>query len=104
MTVKCLTKTDQLIICNMFLCGTEINYLAEQFDRSRRTIIRVLEDANLDPGIRRRKSKPRKAPETVTPQATIDHSLLQVEMLAPAPLTWKGRIMSILQRDIRSFF
>ena len=52
MTVKCLKEVDQAYIVDCFTAKTAtINELATMFGRSRRTIIRVLEEHSIDPGI-----------------------------------------------------
>jgi hypothetical protein len=55
----CLNAFEKEIITASF-CNHDqsIDDLAYQYGRSRRTIIRVLEEMNVDPGIRRRKPKP----------------------------------------------
>jgi hypothetical protein len=58
MTVKILTAFEKDIIQADFTRGLfSINDMVDQFDVSRRTIIRVLEEGGIDPGIRRRKPK-----------------------------------------------
>lgn len=50
MTVKCLNEVDQAYICDAYLSKTQtVTELAITYNRSRRTIIRVLEDAGYDP-------------------------------------------------------
>lgn len=59
MTVKCLTDDEKSVIAQRFSNKTHsIDEMAVIYQRSRRTIIRVLEDAGIDPGIRRRQAKP----------------------------------------------
>lgn len=66
MTVKCLNELDKSVIAAEFLNDHyTIETLATHFDVSRRTIVRVLEERGVDPGIRRRpgrKSKKQPAP------------------------------------------
>ena len=55
MTVKCLLKATQQTICERFEAKTDtINQLADLYGRSRRTIIRVLEDHGIDAGVKPR--------------------------------------------------
>jgi len=55
MTVKCLSKNTQLAVVSDFLQGhATIEGLAVQQGVSRRTIVRVLEDGGVEPGIKRR--------------------------------------------------
>ena len=66
MTVKCLNTLQQECIVTSFVNKTHnIDALARTFGRSRRTIIRVLEDAGIDPGIRRRMPKPTPLPQVI---------------------------------------
>ena len=64
MTVKCLTPYQQDCIIIRFVKGDSIDTLATGYNRSRRTIIRVLEDRGVDPKIHRRpgRSKPKPPP------------------------------------------
>ena len=58
MTVKCLTNTQKSHIVQDFRDGFyDIPSLCYQYEISRRTIIRVLEEAGVDPKIRRRARK-----------------------------------------------
>jgi hypothetical protein len=58
MTVTCLDKNSQQAIVTGFNNGTPIDTLSAFWGRSRRTIIRVLEEHDVDPMIRRRNPKP----------------------------------------------
>lgn len=56
MTVKSLSRLDKAYIVSAFNAKTmTINELARLYNRHRTTIIRVLEEAGVEPGIRRRK-------------------------------------------------
>lgn len=57
MTVKCLNSVDKSAIVFAFTQTTHTDFdsLASNFGVSRRTIIRVIEEAGVDPKIRRRK-------------------------------------------------
>ena len=60
MTVKCLDKATQLAVVTDFTqCLSNIDEMASFLGVSRRTIIRVLEDAGVEPGIKRRQRKPK---------------------------------------------
>jgi len=75
MTVKCLTKDYQDNLVVLFVeRGESIDDLAVLANRSRRTIIRILEDHGIDPGIKRRPGarKP-KQPIPNEAQATMDY-------------------------------
>ena len=70
MTVKCLTEGQQRTLVDLFThSGTPIEELVVYYDRSRRTIIRVLEDHGVDPKIHRRpgRSKPKAMPTEQAP-------------------------------------
>lgn len=55
MTVKCIKPLDKTYIVHSFVHeNTSINTLANLYGRSRRTIIRVLEENGVEPGIKRR--------------------------------------------------
>jgi transposase len=55
MTVKCLNSLEKTLIVDSFLAGYQsIDEMATMYNRSRRTIIRVLEEQDVDPKIRRR--------------------------------------------------
>lgn len=59
MTVRCLDQSAKNAIVHAFTAThmKDLNDIASCFGVSRRTIVRVLEEAGVDPGIRRRKSK-----------------------------------------------
>lgn len=54
MTVKCLLDFEKTAICRSFQQEVPISDLAPYWGVSRRTIIRVLEEAGIDPKIHRR--------------------------------------------------
>ena len=59
MTVKCLSDNQKRYLVEMFESKIfEINDIAYRLEVSRRTVIRVLEEKGIDPGIRRRSPKP----------------------------------------------
>jgi len=75
MTVKCIDKATQQAIVIDFQEGLgTISGMAEFLGVSRRTIIRVLEDHDVEPGIKRRPGarKPRK-PIANEAQTTMDY-------------------------------
>lgn len=53
MPVRMFNAGAKEAIVNQFHTGSSINYLALTWGSSRRTIIRVLEEAGVDPGIKR---------------------------------------------------
>jgi len=58
MTVKCLSPLDKAYIADAFTAKTQdLNELALTFGRSRRTIIRVLEEYKVDTGVKPRVPK-----------------------------------------------
>ena len=58
MTVKCLNTDDKDFIVSRFQeWNIDINYLATLLNVSRRTIIRVLQERGVDPGLRKRTVK-----------------------------------------------
>ena len=63
MTVKCLKPHTKQTIVNAHAQGVTIDYMATFWGKSRSTIIRVLEENDVDPGIKRRKRKAKPAPE-----------------------------------------
>lgn len=85
MTVRCLPTNDQLLVCHRFQHeNADITDLSYEFKVSRRTIIRVLEEAGIDPQIRRRTKK---ALEPV--QSSLD--------LAPPKQPWYRRLAAWLR-------
>jgi hypothetical protein len=59
MTVKCIPPYLKNSLLLDFVCGLKtINDMAKEANVSRRTIIRMLEEHDVDPGIRRRRPKP----------------------------------------------
>ena len=66
MAVKCLNPLQKEVIATSFLNRTHsIEELVATFRRSRRTIIRVLEEASIEPGIKRRIPKPTPLPQVI---------------------------------------
>ena len=58
MTVKCLSEVNKTYIADCFTAKTQtITELAYTFKRHRTTIVRVLEEQGIDPGIRRRSKR-----------------------------------------------
>lgn len=107
MTVKCLHVRDKVYIVNSFISGTiTINDLADSFLRSRRTIIRVLEEYGVDPGVKRRISAATKAKMVEIILADLSSPIMKVEMIKPVPM-WK-RVGQALSKQLsnlgRSFF
>ena len=75
MTVKCLDKATQVAVVTDFTqCLSNIDEMASFLGVSRRTIIRVLEDHGVEPGIKRRPGarKPRQ-PIATEAQAILDY-------------------------------
>lgn len=87
MTVKCLNETYKRCVVTLFVDHNySIGHLASIYEVSRRTIIRVLEEERIDPGIKRRVRKPKVdivIPEPDT-QAAADFSAW-CSSIAPAP-------------------
>jgi hypothetical protein len=87
MTVKCLNELQKEVLVNSFQHHHQcIDSLAIFYDCSRRTVIRVLEEKGIDPGIKRRASKPRKP--------------VPGPVVTPTKLPWYRRI---LERVMPSF-
>ncbi len=59
MTVKCLNDNAKAVIVELFVSQRyTLNDLVRLYGKSRRTVIRVLEDAGVDPGVKHRPPKP----------------------------------------------
>lgn len=101
MTVKKLAPTEQQMLVLQFQDdGRSINYLAGYYQCSRRTVIRVLEDAGVDPGIQRRKSK-KQLELKMPPPAEIDLSGFPTLIYqTPAPKPWYQKVYN----SVRQFF
>lgn len=66
MTVKCLNSFEQEYIVASFVSKElTIDELALKYSRSRRTIIRVIQDQSIDPGIKTRAKKVVKVPVVI---------------------------------------
>lgn len=73
MTVICINSSNKEFICNAFKNQTHtIDELVFIFGKSRRTMIRVLEEQDIDPGIRTRSAK--KPQPTPVPVAIPTHT------------------------------
>ena len=59
MTVKSLTDEQKIAVARSFSFGVSITILAEQHQKSRRTIIRTLEELGINPGIKKRQRLPK---------------------------------------------
>jgi hypothetical protein len=72
MTVRSLNDGAKNYIIHCFNTKLRtIDQLGDDYSRSRRTIVRVLEEAGIDPGIKRRKRLPKPEPlPTVIPTKT----------------------------------
>jgi hypothetical protein len=108
MTVKCLSEAaKQNIAAGFSLHIYTINQLANMYVRSRRTIIRVLEEKGIDPGVKHRVKKPIKEEQFVFDTAVVRRSSDQ-EVLAvimhPEPMpkpSWFRRVMAwFSQKDV----
>lgn len=89
MTVKKLTQEQKDSICGYVRSGIyEYNTMATAFGVSRRTIIRAVEEAGLDPKIHRRKKSPE--PLTVEQQ--------QLEFMQEKEINWFPRQFDRLVR------
>jgi hypothetical protein len=72
MTVKCLSTTEkQTIVFQRQVLGAALTDLAFEWQHSRRTIIRVLEEAGVDPGVKHRKPKASPVPAVNIPPKPI---------------------------------
>ena len=99
MTVKCISMHEQCYIVDAFLAKTQtLNQLAHNFGVSRRTLIRVLEDAGVNPGVKHRFPQPK----TVDIPLTFPTEQLPIpytqnhwsEPLAAAP--WYTRVLKFV--------
>ena len=83
MTVKCLEAWEKELVALRFLGGQPLTDLSYEFKVSRRTIIRVLEEQNIDPGV-----KTRAKPQPVD-LGEIEHPISEEgptgELAKPAP-------------------
>ncbi len=103
MTVKCLSDAAKAHIVNEYLFNPTshtINRMVLYWGHSRRTIIRVLEEKGIDPGVKRRVKKPIKEEQFVFDTAVVRRSSDQ-EVLAvimhPEPMpkpSWFRRVMA----------
>lgn len=75
MTVKCLSDYNKATIRSDFVHnGSTLESLALEHGRSRRTIIRTLEEAGIDPGVKKRKPRLSKVNyESVTGRMPFDY-------------------------------
>lgn len=99
MTVKCLNPGQKFAIVHEFqVLGAQIDDMAAYYGRSRRTIIRVLEEAGVDPGIRRR-TKPADSSQLQQPLPTFNREGFK-ELVLPKPIPtyrpWYRRILDRL--------
>jgi len=100
MTVKCLDSYAQEAIVRQFNGGMSISNLVIYWRCSRRTIIRVLEDAGVDPKIRRR---PGRGKLTIMPTEQTVLQLAQAECaLDVGANQWKTRPDPIFPRGMDS--
>jgi len=83
MTVKCLLDFEKTAICRSFQQEVPISDLAPYWGVSRRTIIRVLEEAGIDPKIHRRNRKKTKEPCPVLELALAETALERGEVYPP---------------------
>lgn len=94
MTVKCIKPVDKAYIVDAFVAKTQtITQLAELYGRSRRTIVRVLEDHGIDPGIRRRRQQQFSAEQIKVPDL-FGTRTGRVTMIEPLP--WYRRALSAI--------
>ena len=81
MTVKCLTTPTKLSVVEMFNNKTHtIEDLVYLTGKSRRTVIRVLEDAGVDPKIHRRNRKPKYT--VLTDQLEFESAVVNMDLEA----------------------
>jgi transposase len=93
MTVKSLNYLDKAYIITAFTAKTKtINELAEIYGRHRTTIVRVIEEQGIDPGIRRRKAKKKLNISGTTTG--------RIEMFKPPKQPWYTRLLNRLSVSI----
>lgn len=91
MTVKCIPQYLKDSLMLDFVCGTKtLNEMAREAEVSRRTIIRMLEEHDVDPGIHRRnrKKKVEVKNETCDVVVSLVHELIPSE-LEFVPQEWQ---------------
>ncbi len=111
MTVKCLLDFEKTAICRSFQQEVPISDLTAYWGVSRRTIIRVLEEAGIDPKIHRRNRKRSAAAETALERGERAHTDLthlpafqipHYSPLAPAytrpKVPWYVRVFNAVRR------
>lgn len=101
MTVKCLSEGAKHHIASSFSYHVyTINQLAIMYGRSRRTIIRVLEEQGVDPGVKHRVKKPIEEEQFVFDTAVVRRSsdqtvLAVIKHSEPQPKpSWFRRVLA----------
>jgi len=106
MTVKCLTEPVKNGIVEAFKeKSLTIDQMVSCTGRSRRTIIRVLEDAGIDPGIHRRPG--RKSKKVLTEQTTmaLDTEFMPLgDPIRTPKFNWGNRALKALLGAIKRPF
>lgn len=98
MTVRCLTETDKEYVVDRFNEKLlDINQLAHVMSCSRRTIIRVLQEKGVDPGLRAyRRWKVAKLAPMPNMHDMSDFPIMKVELIEPTP--WWKRLGQAVSR------
>lgn len=100
MTVKCLLDFEKTAICRSFQQEVPISDLAPYWGVSRRTIIRVLEEAGIDPKIHRRSRNRIAKAETALPPFQIPHYSPLAGAYTRPSVPWYVRVFNA----VRQFF
>lgn len=93
MTVRILNEHQKNAVKYAFTGPKDIKVMAQYYGVSRRTIIRVLEEASIDPGIRRRKPKQK-------PVITEQYPLPVGDPITLPKFTWGQRALSRIARAL----
>ncbi len=109
MPVKCLNATEKADIGNKYLFfGNTVSSLSYEYKRSRRTIIRVLEERGITPPVRRHPKESKKAEQAViylNAQPFINPKPIPpghgISLLTPTHTPWYRRFMDWLNTPVK---
>jgi len=102
MTVKCLNEDIKKSVVEAFNDKSlTIDQMVSVTGRSRRTIIRVLEDAGVDPGIHRR---PGRSKKVLTEQTSMELDTRFMPLEYPLPVGEPIRMLSWPSRALRGIY